>query len=105
MLLPLLSHPNQTYAGLRVMLAVVEVMLAVAKATQVTTPAVVAPRFPTTRHRAMALPPIQNLKALPGGQAPSPSGKDMAGNGANPNGNPNLPPVQGNLNQGGNPNG
>lgn len=41
-----------------------------------------------------------NLKALPGG-----GGKNMAGNGANPNGNPNLPPVVGNLNQGGNPNG
>lgn len=36
---------------------------------------------------------------------PSMSGKDMAGAGANPNGNPALPPVQGNLNQGGNPNG
>jgi hypothetical protein len=38
------------------------------------------------------------LKALQGG-----SGKDMAGMGANPNGNPNLPPVKGNLNAGGNP--
>jgi len=46
----------------------------------------------------------------PGQSAPQalrgiPGGKDMADNGANPNGNPNLPPVQGNLNQGGNPNG
>lgn len=41
-----------------------------------------------------------NLKALPGG-----AGKNMAGNGANPNGNPALPPVVGNLNRGGNPNG
>lgn len=40
------------------------------------------------------------LTAIPGG-----GGKDMAGNGANPNGNPNRPPVVGNLNRGGNPNG
>lgn len=46
---------------------------------------------------------------VPGQSAPQAQpeggGKDMADNGANPNGNPALPPVQGNLNQGGNPNG
>lgn len=37
-----------------------------------------------------------NLKAVP-------AGKDLAGAGANPNGNTSLPPVRGNLNSGGNP--
>lgn len=36
------------------------------------------------------------LKGLPGG-------KDIAGNGLAPNGNPSAPPVRGNLNSGGNP--
>lgn len=42
-------------------------------------------------------------RAPGGAPAPAPPGKNMAGNGASPNGNESMAPVVGNLNMGGNP--